>query len=321
VEPPDEAQAVLLPRLIGAGALRDTHNLPGIVLVHDIGTIDEPAVDRPYIDRLAEMSVQYGLYGLRHAAHIITVSEFTRQRLISHMPDLTDRVSVIHSGVDQSFLHYHRRQEQARQRIASRLRRQLGTPLLVYVGSELPRKNMTLLLRVLRYLKWRYPDTQLLKVGAPGHHRWRDYTLQAIERLGLIVGIDVLFTGRVDDATLMDIYCAADVFVSTSLYEGFGLPALEALAIGKPVVVSNRGALPEVVGNAGWLVEPAAEPFLDAIEQALDTPPETIYQQGRARAAAFTWTRAAAGYLNILNRVSGRSLEVNAPADDSLPAA
>jgi glycosyltransferase involved in cell wall biosynthesis len=79
--------------------------------------------------------------------------------------------------------------------------------------------------------------------------------------------------------------------------------------------------LPEVVGNAGWLVEPAAEPFLDAIEQALDTPPETIYQQGRARAAAFTWPRAAAGYLSIFNRVSGRSLEVNAPADDSLPAA
>src|SRR5207249_8318392 len=118
-------------------------------------------------------------------------------------------------------------------------------PLLIYVGSEIPRKNMALLLRVFRQVKNRHPAARLLKVGGAGHPRWRAATLRLAGELNLQIGEDLLILDRIDDALLADAYRAADVFVSASLYEGFGLPALEALALGTPVVVTDCGAFPE----------------------------------------------------------------------------
>lgn len=300
VRVPADADLVLLPRLTGAQALRKTRGLPSIAIVHDVGIVDLPE-DREGLDWFTHHNIVRGLRGLRHASVVIAVSRFSRDRLVHHLPALEDRVRVVPNGVDARFLEHDRTRAEARKRVERLAGCPLGAPLLANVGSELPRKNMPLLLQVFGRLKASSPTAQLLKVGRPGHPRWRADTVRLARDLGLQMGRDVLLLEGVDDDTLADVYRAADVFISTSLYEGFGLPALEALAVGTPVVVTDRGAFPEIVGEAGWVVEPEAERFVRAVGEALADPrPEERALAGRARAAAFSWEHGAERYLEIM---------------------
>lgn len=303
----DRADVVLLPKLTGAQALRDTSGIPGIVLVHDIGIVDFPG-DVEGVDWLTRRSVSQSFRGLRYASTIVVVSEFTSRRLAHFLPDVADRIVVIHSGVGATFLEHPHSQAAARASVEYRVGRSLVSPLLIYVGSELPRKNIDLLLRVFKQILFRYPNARLLKVGRAGHARWRERTLRTARDLGLNVGSDILIVEDVDDVALADCYRAADVFVSTSHYEGFGLPALEAMAIGTPVVVCNRGALPEVVGDAGWVVEPTVDAFVEAIADAILGSNERRVVNAKVRASSFTWSRAAKKYLDVFFSVGERTL-------------
>lgn len=305
ISAPTEADLVLLPQLTGAQSLRHTRGVPGVVIVHDIGIVDFPG-DQAGMNWLTHQTILHSFWGLQHARQIVTVSHFCRERLLTYMPDLAERVCVVPNGVDELFLNHRRTRAAARQRVAQRLGRTLSEPLLVNVGSEIPRKNMPLLLDVFKQISAAYPGAQLLKVGGPGQPRWRTRTLRVAHKLGLQVGRELLFLEQVDDALLADIYRAADLFVSTSLYEGFGLPALEAMAVGTPVVVTDRGAFPECVGNVGWVVPPEPEPFVQAIHTALADPlREERYVKGRIRASMFTWSRAAEQYVDLMREVCG----------------
>jgi glycosyltransferase involved in cell wall biosynthesis len=302
------ADLVLLPKVTGAQALRDTGGIPALAVVHDIGAVDVPSVDRSAIDGLTYLSILRSFYGLRHARHLVADSYFTRDRLVRRLPEVAGRVSVIHLGVNDLFLCYDCPQTEARRRIEAILRQKLGAPLLVYVGSEVPRKNIPLLLQVFRQIKDRYPSARLLKVGRANHLRWRARTLQEAGRLGLRIGTDVLIVEDIDDPTLADAYRAADVFVSASIYEGFGLPVLEAMAVGTPVVVSDRGAYPELVGDAGLVVTPEVEQFAQAVEAALTASGrDELSLRGRTRAATFTWCQSAKQYLAVMRGVCGCS--------------
>lgn len=302
VEVHNTGHIVLLPRLTGAQALRNTGRLPSVAIVHDIGVVDF-AGDRVGTDWFTLRSALQSFYGLRYASRIISDSAFTEQRLLHYLPKLADRVSVVHAGVNDTFLFYSRSQAEARQRV-EQITGTLRSPLLAYVGSEIPRKNIGLLLEVLATLRHTYPDVQLLKVGAPGHPRWRQKTLATMAQLGLQPGRDVVFLEGINDELLADAYRAADVFVSTSLYEGFGLPALEAMAVGTPVVVTNRGSFPEIVGNLGKAVEPARDAFAQAVAQTLGTKHASTLEQARKRAAHYSWERAAEQYLSILHGIA-----------------
>ena len=304
VRVPAGAQVVLLPQLTGAQALRDTGGVPSVAIVHDIGAVDFPG-DRAGMDWLTYQCLRRSFGGLRHATRILTVSHFTRDRLLQQMPFLAERVRVVPNGVDEIFLHHHRSPVEARKRVESMLWPVGAGPLLLNVGSEAPRKNMALLLRVLKRIKEGAPDARLVRVGRPGHPRWRADTLGRARSLGLRAGIDLLFLDEVaEDATLADLYAAADVYVTTSLYEGFGLPALEALAVGTPVVVTRCGALPEVVGDAGRAVEPRLEALAHAVQDALAEPRwGRRGRAGKARAAAFSWSRAADTCLEVMSGV------------------
>ena len=221
------------------------------------------------------------------------------------MPDLELRVSVIPDAVAPAFLDGKRSKSEARRRIARYTGDALGEPLLIYVGTEIPRKNIPLLLHAFRCIKDRYPGAQLLKVGRPGHAQWRAESLNVGARLGLAMGRDVLFLEGIDDATLVDAYRAADVFVSASLYEGFGLPALEAMAVGTPVVVTDCGSFPEVVGEMGRVVEPDVRQFAQAVIATLTDPlSEERSLEGKDRAAEYTWVHAAECYLQVMEVVA-----------------
>ncbi len=180
----------------------------------------------------------------------------------------------------------------------------LGRPLLIYTGTEITRKNMPLLLQVLGAVRVRYPDAQLLKAGHAGSGAARARTLALAHDMGLIPGKDVLFLDRLDDNLLAAAYRAADVFVTASLYEGFGLPALESMAAGTPVVVTDRGSMPEMVAGCGWTVEPHADAFAEAIGEAIEHGREPgRVARGVARAAQFAQSQIAERYLHAMRQV------------------
>jgi glycosyltransferase involved in cell wall biosynthesis len=300
----ENVHLILLPQLTGAQALRNTAGIPGIVIVHDVGIIDFPG-DQEALDSMTNWSIRRSVLGLESATHIITVSEFTRRRLIYHFPNLAEKTTTIHDGVNEELFQLNSTQEVSRNIVAAHLGRRVGTPLLVYVGSEHPRKNVSALLRAFKLVQKSFPEAQLLKIGLAGNTRWREQTMQTLDELRIRPGNEFHLLERVDDELLAHAYRAADVFISASLYEGFGLPALEAMAIGTPVVVTNQGAFPEVVGTAGWIVEPTPEALANAVTSVIRglNRIERV-NIGRARAESLTWSAAADRYLEVMSAIA-----------------
>ncbi|MEM6431696.1 MAG: glycosyltransferase family 1 protein [Deinococcota bacterium] len=296
------AEVILLPQLTGAEALARTQGVPSLAIVHDVGIADFPA-DSAGRNWLSERKVMRSFYGLKHATQLVCVSNFCLARLAHHLPEVAGRATVIPNGVDQRFIQADRSDE-ARARAKTDLEAQLSTklngPVLVYVGSEIARKNINLLLENLASLKDDYPNITLLKVGRAGGAQWRDKTLEQLQYHQLKLGQDVHILEDIDDSVLMNAYLAADVFTTPSLYEGFGLPALEAMALGTPVVVTNCGALPEVVGEAGWVVEPHKDAFVKATKEALERGQDYFAEAARARVLQFQWQDIAERYLELL---------------------
>jgi glycosyltransferase involved in cell wall biosynthesis len=164
-------------------------------------------------------------------------------------------------------------------------------PYALFVGTLEPRKNVPLLLEAFTRVRAKL-DVQLLVVGGRG---WLDEPIFAAHaRSGL--GDAVRFLGNLDEDDLAVLYSHARAFVLPSLYEGFGLPVLEAMACGAPVICSNAGPLPEVAGDAAMLLDPhELTPWAEAMLAVLtdDQLADGLRQKGFARAATFSWTRAA----------------------------
>jgi glycosyltransferase involved in cell wall biosynthesis len=164
------------------------------------------------------------------------------------------------------------------------------------VGGLDARKNLTTLLEAFARARPHLEEpTQLVIAGAAHTANPRVFPpLQPIiERLG--VAHSVILTGRVTEEEKLALYQGASLYVTPSLYEGFGLTALEAMACGVPTIAANRTSLPEVVGSGGLLVEPEPEALAAAILSVLNHPERAaaLREQGRARAAAFDWQRTA----------------------------
>jgi glycosyltransferase involved in cell wall biosynthesis len=306
-----DTDLIMLPQMTGAQGLRSTRGVPTIVIVHDVGIVDFPG-DLKALDHITKWSILGSFRALRYASHIITVSDFTRGRLIEHFPEVEDRTSAIPNGVSDLYLSFDESVELCRETVVRKYGAHPDAPILVYVGSEHPRKNVSTLLGALRRLKRRYPDTQLLKVGQSGNPDWRENTTRIASELGLSVGSDILFIEGVDDTELARIYRAADLFVSASFYEGFGLPALEAMAVGTRAVVSNRGAFPEVVGDTDWLAEPNTDCIAEELERALslinrDEPDKLAIE----RARTMSWANSSEQYLAVIRSLTEHSIQAS----------
>jgi glycosyltransferase involved in cell wall biosynthesis len=221
---------------------------------------------------------------------VIAVSQRTASDAIRLLGVDPARIKVVHEAAAPGFSP---RSTGDLEAVANRLRLDVGRdrPYLLFVGTLEPRKNLPLLFEALSLLR-RHVDVQLLVVGARG---WLDEPIFAAHaRSG--VGDAARFLGSLDEDDLAVLYSHAGVFVLPSLNEGFGLPVLEAMACGAPVVCSNAGPLPEVAGDAAVLLPPEdANAWATAIFDVLEDPPlsEALRQKGFARASAFSWDRAA----------------------------
>ncbi len=219
--------------------------------------------------------------------HVITISAFTKERILRYFPTAEDKISVIPNGVSPRFRPHSQQDVEA-------MRRRLGLPDGPYVlslSSLQPYKNIPRLIRAWEKMESADgPKATLVLAGAqgnPGHF--------AALNLGRLPS-SVHFTGHVDDADLPCLVAGAQIMVSVSLYEGFGLPALEAMACGVPVIVSRETSLDEVVGDAGLSVDPTRE---EEIAEALVTlladeqGREDLRRRGLRRATHFQWTATA----------------------------
>jgi glycosyltransferase involved in cell wall biosynthesis len=232
----------------------------------------------------------------RQADVVITPSEATKADVVRHLRINPERIEVIPWGCEQRFQPMPDRDRFA----AVRQKYQLPVRYLLFVGTLEPRKNLTTLLRAFAMLRTaRHRDE--LKLVVAGRLGWL-YTdiLTTVRRLALADA--VIFTGFVDDEDLPHLYRGAELFVFPSLYEGFGLPILEAMASGVPVVMSNTASMPEVAGDAAILVSPHdPQAIAEGMARVLaeDQLRQVLTQKGLARARCFTWERTAQRTLEV----------------------
>ncbi|MBC7261777.1 MAG: glycosyltransferase family 4 protein, partial [Chloroflexi bacterium] len=175
-----------------------------------------------------------------------------------------------------------------------------GLRYILYVGSEDPRKNLATLIQAFKIVQQQRPSARLIKAGAAHFGAQREELRALVAQLEL--EDKVHFLDRVPEEDLPLLYNAADVFVLPSLYEGFGLPALEAMSCGTPVVAAERASLPEVVGEGGVLVDPVDPRALAHVLASLLSDPEcraAASQAALQQAAQFSLERQAEETLNV----------------------
>ena len=246
---------------------------------------------------------------LSHAAKILAVSNFTKQDLqrLFHVPE--SRVEVVYNAIDERFRQGHATQAD-RDFISERY--QTNYPFILYAGRISPHKNVIRIIEAFSALKTelekegKYPDLKLIIIGdeVSRHPDLR----RAVIKSG--VQNDVRFLGFVPIEVLRIFYDVAKVFVFPSLYEGFGLPPLEAMSHGTPVVTSNISSLPEVVGAGAVLVNPEnVFDIMRAIHRVLVDQPmrEKLKERGYEQVARFSWEDSVRRILRAYRQVAGES--------------
>jgi glycosyltransferase involved in cell wall biosynthesis len=229
---------------------------------------------------------------VRHAAAIIADSSATRTDIIARLKVDPSRIHVIPLGVSAHFSA--RDTGEARRRIGEAL--SIDAPYILALGTLEPRKNLTTVLNA--YARLGSDAPILVLAGARG---WKDSPVfEQVKRAGL--SARVVFSGFVSDGLLPDLYAGARAFVYPSLYEGFGLPVLEAMACGVPVITSKTSSLPEVAGDAALLIDPTdVDELADAMQRVLSDASlsDELRKRGLRRASHFTWERTARETLDV----------------------
>lgn len=268
--------------------------IPRVITVHDLAFLENPEL----LDRDANRYYRQLLGAAETASKIIAVSDATRAAVLRLLNVDHERVVAIHNGVDDAFfsgdlipsIDVLRRE--AGQEVAARIA--AARPVLLAVGTVEPRKRYDLLVETYRRLASRYRESKpiLIVAGQPG---WRAAGPAAmIERL--VEEGHAIWLRDATDAALHALYRSATVLILPSCDEGFGLPAAEAMASGLPVVASNRGALPEVVADAGVLIDDdSPDAWATGIASLIDDTERLrrLAARGRERARRFTWTQTA----------------------------
>jgi glycosyltransferase involved in cell wall biosynthesis len=262
---------------------------PVVVTCHDLVNFYyrdnlQGSVQVPIVSRQAWL---YSVYGMHQADHIIAVSSATARDTAQILKIDPDRITVIPNAVETVF------QPLSELEVAT-FRQQYkitpGTLCLLNVGANHPRKNIDRVLEAISVLKDKGLPIKFIKAGADFTNEQKQF----IQARGLEPYIQ--YVGKPDKAALVKLYNAADILIAPSLHEGFGITLLEAMACGTPVVTSNKSAMPEVVEDAGILVDPLnSVDIAAAIIQLYHNPQDhqEMTIRGLERVKAFTWENTA----------------------------
>jgi glycosyltransferase involved in cell wall biosynthesis len=268
-----------------------------VVTIHDCIHLRFPQ----YLpSRLGYAYARTSLWMATHrSSRIMTVSEASKRDILEYYKVPAEKIDVIYNGIDDRFCRIPAEEDVVR----VRERYQLEDPFILYAGNVKPHKNLKRLIEAFDIL--RQGDFENVKLVMIGDEISKYAVLRhAVHRHHLHK--HVRFLGFVPHRTLAVLYRLAGVFVFPSLYEGFGLPPLEAMASGTPVIASNVSSLPEVVGDAAVLIDPLQpEAIADAIRRVLTDGPlrDGMRQRGLERARAFSWERSIARVREIYNEV------------------
>ena len=271
---------------------------PAAITIHDLAPLRWPE----HYSKTPWAGVGHAwAYALaRRADAVIAVSEATKADVVSRLRVPPERVHVIAEAVDSAFAPPSRAEGAA----LARRRFRVGGRYVLYVGQFDPRKNMDALLAAFARAAEGDRDLSLVIVGDLG--KLARFLYRALAR-SRAPRDRVVITGHVDDATLAALYAGAECLLHAALLEGFGLTPLEALAAGTPVVAFRAGAVAEVVGDAGLLVEEDDPDGLGVALRALlddETLAATLRARAPARVARFSWDRAAAATLAVYRSVA-----------------
>lgn len=278
---------------------------PYVVTVHDLLDFLYRASNGGGARRLVHRYCTQAV--LNGAARILAVSQFTKKDIQRLFGIADKKIEVIYNAIDERFRQGHAT-DADREFIAERY--QTNYPFLLYAGRISPHKNIIRIIEAFSALKAeldkedKYPDLKLIIIGdeVSRHPDLR----RAVIRSG--VQNDVRFLGFVSIDTLRTFYDVAKVFVFPSLYEGFGLPPLEAMSHGTPVVTSNTSSLPEVVGNAAVLVNPEnVFEIMRAVHRVLvdQSMREKMKERGYEQVQRFSWEDSAQRILRVYREVAG----------------
>jgi glycosyltransferase involved in cell wall biosynthesis len=259
------------------------NGIPGVVTLHDLNFLLHPEW---YSWKLRLVFAMFSLPGVRRADRVVTISHYVEKQIAETLKIPASRLRMVHNGVKTL----------AAPASAG------PPPYVLCVGSLQPHKNLARIIRAFQQARANHPALELRIVGRPQSQFTADPDLP-----GLLESPGVRTLGYLSDAELAAAYRDAAVFCYPSIEEGFGLPMLEAMTLGAPVITSNTSCLPEIGGDAALYVDPfSVEEIAGRIREALAWTParrEAVIARGYARAAEFSWKAAASKYLAIYHEL------------------
>lgn len=279
---------------------------PYVVTIHDLILLHYPTQKASTHNSLW-YNFKYFIYlfvirsAIKRAKAIFTVSQFTHQDVEGFYKEASGKMHLTLEGVDQ-FCYWteHEKGKDILLEYWKAVARESEKPYVLYVGNSYPHKNLNIFLELAKAK----PDVDIVLVGK------KDYFYERLEKHIRESRVENIYLiGNVPDIHLGILYQNAHAYVFPSLYEGFGLPPLEAMQYGVPILVSNRGSLPEIVGDAGLIADPEnREAFIQQYQILVsdDQVRRTLQEKGYSRAKGFSWTKMAEATKDIYTKtVSG----------------
>ncbi len=268
---------------------------PTITVIHDLAYLDLPETVSP---KNARDLIRFVPWSIKHSEKVVAVSEFTKRQVIHHYQVNPKNVAVIYSGIDPAIYYTRPKAE------VVRIRQQFNLPenYILFTGNLEPRKNILRILESYESLDKSLQNKYALVLA--GSKGWLDTEINtALKKYGSD-GANILQLGYVETSLLPALYSGASLFVYPSRYEGFGMPLLEAMACGTPVIAGNNSSQPEVVGAAGLLVDAQSTQAIAQAMTKLLTDQKlaiSLSAKGLDQAKKFTWQKSAQALQKVIN--------------------
>jgi glycosyltransferase involved in cell wall biosynthesis len=264
--------------------------VPTAITILDLAFLMYPKAFKPAVLRQLKSWTNYSVH---NASHIFAISEHTKKDIVHHYHIPADKISVAYPGSNLKI------QTKLDRTSETLTKLQIPPNYLLFIGTHQPRKNLRRLIEAFRPVAAKHPDLFLVLVGKTWH-QFADHDLPDCP--------NIISTGYLDDQDLMPLMLGAKALVFPSLYEGFGIPVLEAMKLGVLVTAANTSSIPEITGDSAILFDPLHTGAIsNALFQTLSIPLEkrqTLIKQAKIKAQQFTWEKSAQTILEVLHELS-----------------